>query len=118
MWRYAASLHTAHIYYSHSTTPLFALFKVEYQNQLMRINRILSGHRMTRIQFFRVLVPAYAGSMAPEAIRSGFRNTGIYPPNKGTEKLKQISASDVYDKCKSIVGLGYVNVRFCRFFVL
>ena len=107
---------------THTLQPLddtpFALFKVEYQSQLMRINRILSGHRMTRIQFFRVLVPAYAGSMTPEAIR--FRNTGIYPPNKGTEKLKQITASEVYDKCKSIVGLGYVNVnvRFCRFFVL
>ena len=109
--------HCTHILQPLDDTP-FALFKVEYQSQLMRINRILSGHCMTRIQFFRVLVPAYAGSMTPEAIRSGFRNTGIYPPNKGTEKLKQITASEVYDKCKSIVGLGYVNVRFCRFLVL
>ena len=90
-----------------------------HQSQLMRINTILSGHCMTRIQFFRVLVPAYAGSMTPEAIRSGFRNTGIYPPNKGTEKLTQITASEVYDICKSIVGLGYVNVNVrSRFFVL
>ena len=109
--------HCTHLLQPLNDTP-FALFKVEYQSQLMRINRILSGHHMTRIQFFRVLVPAYAGSMTQEAIRSGFRNTGIYPPNKGAEKLKQITASEVYDKCKSIVGLGYVNVRFCRFLVL
>ena len=110
-------LHCTHLLQPLNDTH-FALFKVEYQNQLMRINRILSGHRMTRIQFFWVLVPAYTGSMTPEAIRSGFRNTRIYPPNKETEKLKQINASDVYDKCKSIVGLCYVNARFCRFFVL
>ena len=53
--------------------------------------------------FFRVLVPAYATGMTTEAIRSGFRNTGIYPINREAEKLKQIRASDVYDKCKSIL---------------
>ena len=51
----------------------------------MRINRILSGHRMTRIQFFRVLVPAYAGSMTPEAIRSG---SGIQEYILQTRELK------------------------------
>ena len=105
--------HCTHLLQPLDDTP-FALFKVEYQNQLMRMNRLLSGHHMTRVQFFRVLVPAYAGAMTPEAIQSGFRNTGIYPPNKAADKLKQITASEVYDKCKSIVGLDYVTVRFCR----
>ena len=58
---------------------------------------------MFRMQFFRVLVPAYATGMTTEAIRSRFRNTGIYPINREAEKLKQIRASDVYDKCKSIL---------------
>ena len=59
---------------------------------------------MSRMQFFRVLVPAYATEMTTEAIRSGFRNTGIYPINREAEKLQQIRASDVYDKCKSILN--------------
>ena len=37
--------HCTHILQPLDDTP-FALFKVEYQNQLMRINRILSGHHM------------------------------------------------------------------------
>ena len=57
----------------------------------------------SRMQFFRVLVPAYATGMTTEAIRSGFRNTGIYPINREAEKPKQIRASDVYDKYKSIL---------------
>ena len=27
--------------------------------------------------------------MTPEAIRSGFKSTGVYPPNEGVDKLKQ-----------------------------
>ena len=81
----------------------FALFKAEYESQLLWINQLLSGHRMSRMQFFRVLVPAYATGMTTEAIRSAFRNTGIYPINREAEKLKQIRASDVYDKCRSIL---------------
>ena len=94
--------HCTHVLQPLDDVP-FALFKAEYQRQLLRINRLLSGHRMSRMQFFRVLVPAYATGMTTEAIRSGFRNTGIYPINREAEKLQQIRASDVYDKCKSIL---------------
>ena len=54
---------------------LFPLFKYEYQSQLMKINRLLSGHCMSRMDFLRVLVPAYVGAMTPEAIKSGSKNT-------------------------------------------
>ena len=80
----------------------FTLFKAEYQRQLLWINRLLCGHRINRIQFFRVLFPAYTTGMTAEAIRSGFKNTGIYPLNREAEKLKQTTLSDVFDKCKSI----------------
>ena len=51
---------------------------------------------------FRVFVPAFTTGMAPEFIRKGFENTGIYPPNAEALKLQNIQASAVYDRCKSI----------------
>ena len=68
---------------------------------------------MSRMQFFRVLVPAYATGMTTEAIRSGYRNTMIYPINREAEKLKQIRASDVYDS----VSPYWTRYRFFHVFV-
>ena len=79
----------------------FTLFKAEYQQQLLHLNNILYGHKMSSAKFFRVLVPAYTTAMIPEAIIAGFRNTVIFPVTQQAEKLKQIHASNVYDKCKS-----------------
>ena len=91
--------HCTHILQPLDDTP-FALFKAEYQRQLMHVNRLMCGQRISRVTFFRVLVPAYTGAMTPEAIRSGFKNTGVYPPNEGVEKLKQTTTSAVFDRCK------------------
>ena len=91
--------HCTHILQPLDDIP-FALFKAEYQRQLMRVNRLMCGQRISRVTFFRVLVPAYTGAMTPEAIRSGFKNTGVYPPNEDVEKLKQITTSAVFDRCK------------------
>ena len=91
--------HCTHILQPLDDTP-FALFKAEFQRQLMRVNRLMCGQRISRVTFFRVLVPAYKAAMIPEAIRSGFKNTGVYPPNEGVEKLKQTTTSAVFDKCK------------------
>ena len=94
-------LHCTHVLQPLDDVP-FALFKAEYQRQLLLINRLLCGYRINRIQFFRVLVPAYTTGMTAEAIRSGFRNTGIYPLNREAEKLKQTTPSDIFCNCKSI----------------
>ena len=93
--------HCTHILQPLDDMP-FPLFKCEYQRQLLRINRVLCGYRMSRVQFLKILVPAYTTAMMPEAIGSGFRNTGIYPPNQLADKLKQTTASAVYDRCKLI----------------
>ena len=113
--------HCTHILQPLDDTP-FTLFKCEYQRQLLRINWVLCGYRMSRVQFFKILVPAYTTAMMPEAIRSGFRNTGIYPPNQLADKLKQTTASAAYDRCKLIDIItcsvrSMLDVRCCfRFF--
>ena len=103
-------------HYTHILQPLddtpFALFKAKYQSQLMHVNRLLLGQRISRVTFFRVLVPAYTAAMTPEAIRSGFKNTGVYPPNEGVEKLKQTTTTAVFDKCKHWLEPN-VRVRLC-----
>ena len=59
----------------------------------------------------RVFIPAYTQGLTPEAIRKGYKNTGIYPLNPQAEKLKNIQASAVYDRCKCMLGLlGGVRV--------
>ena len=52
------------------------------------MNQLLSGYRMLRAQFFRVLVSALTTGMTSEAIRRGFKNTGIYPINRKADILK------------------------------
>ena len=75
------------------------------------MNRQLCGNRMNKRQFFRVFIPAYTQGLIPEAIRKGYKNKGIYPLNPQAEKLKNIQASAVYDRCQCILGLlGGVRV--------
>ena len=93
--------HCTHVLQPLDDVP-FGNFKREYDNELLHMNRVLCGNKMNKKQFFRVFVPAFTTGMAPEFIRKGFENTGIYPYNPEAAKLKNIEASTVYDRCKSI----------------
>ena len=68
----------------------FAHFKNEYQKEHLIINRQLCGNHMNKTQFFRVFIPTYTQGLIQEAIRKGYKNTGIYPLNPQAEKLKNI----------------------------
>ena len=78
----------------------FGSFKVEYQKNLMRINHLLYGQKMSRSTFFRVFVPAYSTSMTPEIIRKGWKNTGFMPIDRNVPKLQLTEPSSVFDRCK------------------
>ena len=104
--------HCTHILQLLDNTP-FALLKADYQRKLMHVNRLMCGQRISRVTFSRVLVPAYTAAMTPEVIRSGFKNTGVYPPNEGVEKLKQTTTSAVFDKCKHLL-VPNIHVRLCK----
>ena len=70
----------------------------------------MAGEKLSKQQFFRVLIPAFSGAFQPEVIRKGFKNTGIYPLNQDAPKLKQLGPSQVYNKCKLTVGWIPYNV--------
>ena len=93
--------HCTHVLQPLDDVP-FGNFKREYDCELHQMNRTLCGNKMNKKQFFRVFVPAFTTGMAPEFIRKGFENTGIYPPNAEALKLQNIQASAVYDRCKFI----------------
>ena len=60
------------------------------------------GARMTKVDWFRVFVPAFTQAMSPSCIQKGFENTGIYPVNPKVQKLKRLGPSivtDRYSKC-------------------
>ena len=44
------------------------------------LNRLMCGQRISRVTFFRVLVPAYTGAMTPEAIRIWIQEYRSVPP--------------------------------------
>ena len=99
--------HCTHLLQPLDDTP-FARFKTEWQKELMQLNRALCGHRMSRQQFFRCFIPAYQAGLTPEAIRSGFRNCGIFPYDRNVDKLKNIGPSTVFDKCKWVLNTYWV----------
>ena len=89
---------------THMLQPLdnvpFANFKRVYQRELLIMNRQLCGNRMGKQQFFRVLVPVDEEGLNPVTVRKGFQNCRVFPINPNAEKLKNIGASAVYDRCK------------------
>ena len=58
---------------------------------------------MSKKTFFRLFVPTYTAAMTPEAIRKGFKNTGILPVNRENPKLRMTGPSIVYYKCKLVL---------------
>ena len=86
------------------------MLKRKFQKELISFNLQVAGEKLSKQQFFRVLIPAFLGAFQPEVIRKGFKNTGIYHLNQDAPKLQQLGPSQVYDKCKLTVGWIPYNV--------
>ena len=70
--------HCTHCLQPLDDTP-FGSFKIGYQKNLLRVNRILYGQKMSKATFFRAFVAAYSSVMTPEIIRKSWKNTGLMP---------------------------------------
>ena len=79
----------------------YAMLKRKYQKELLPFNLQVAGEKLSKQQFFQVLVPTFASAFQPEVIRRGFLDTGICPLNQEVPKLQQLGPSEVYNKCKS-----------------
>ena len=102
-------------YCTHLMQPLddmpFGSFKIEHQKNLLRVNRILYGQKMSKATFFRAFVPAYSSAMTPEIIRKGWKNTGLMSFDRSVPKLQLTDPSAVFDRCKLRLGLFGGRVR-------
>ena len=81
----------------------YAVLKKKYQQELLTFNFDVAGAKMSKAQFFRVLIPAVTEAFKSENIRKGFLQTGIYPINPEADKLKELGPIVITDKCKSRV---------------
>ena len=113
------SLHTAHHVLQSLADVPFAVMKKKYQKELFSYNFSVAGAKMNHLQFFRVLVPAFTQAFTAENIRKGFMQTGIYPIDPNTAKLKDLGPSIITDKCKSLCVENYtVDCIYWCFFRL
>ena len=102
--------HCTHIIQPLDDTP-FGNFKTIYQKELAEWNCNHLGKRMSKVDFFRVFVPAFTQAMSPSCLKKGFENTGIYPVNPKVKKLARMGPSivtDKYSKCTVLYTVEYV----------
>ena len=102
--------HSTHLLQPLDDVP-FAHFKGCYQKELADWNLKHLGRKMTRIEFFRVFVPAYTKAMMPQTIQKGFSNTGIYPVNPHASKLQRIGPSIVSDQFSKCIKFALVEFQ-------
>ena len=77
----------------------FALLKKNYQQEILDYNFRNSGKKLSKVNFFRVLVPAFTRAMSEKNIRSGFEHTRMYPVNPLAPKLLRTWPSLVNENC-------------------
>ena len=76
----------------------FAALKKNFQQEILEYNFKHSGRRISRVDFFRVLVPAFTCAMSDRNIKAGFKHTGMYPVNPLAPKLLRTWPSLVNEK--------------------
>ena len=76
----------------------FAALKKSYQQEILDYNFRHSGRKISKVDFFRVLVPAFTRSMTAKKIQPGYEHTGMYPVNPLGPKLLRTWPSLVHEK--------------------
>ena len=102
--------HCTHVLQPQDDLP-YTILKRKYQKELLPFNLRVAGEKLSKQQFFQVLVPTFTSAFQPEIIRRGFLNTGIYPLNQEVPKLQQLGPSEVYNKCRSNDVNCYLHVH-------
>ena len=93
--------HCTHLMQPLDDVPFGALKKA-YQNEILEYNFRFSGKKLSKVDFLRILVPAYIGAMTEKTIKAGFEHTGIYSVNLLALKLLRTSPSLVNENLKQL----------------
>ena len=89
----------------------FAALKKSYQQEILDYNFRHSGRKISKVDFFRVLVPAFTRSITAKNIQSGYEHTGMYPVNPLAPKLLRTWPSLINEKCKCNRDMLLCNVN-------
>ena len=89
--------HTSHILQPLDSTP-FAMFKRNWEVNLMRYNASHHGRSLNKVDFWDVFTPTFNSSMTPKNIMSGFKKTGISPFDPSAISIESLMPSQVTEK--------------------
>ena len=68
--------HCTHILQPLDDLP-YAMLKRKFQKELISFNLQVAGEKLSKQQFFRVLIPTFSGAFQPEVIRKGFQKRDL-----------------------------------------
>ena len=95
--------HCTHLMQPLNDVP-FAALKKSYQQEIIDYNFRHTGRKISKMNFFKILVPAFTRFMTAKNIQLGYEHTGMYPVNPLAPKLLRTwpcLVHEKYNKCSS-----------------
>lgn len=93
---FAMPPHTSHILQPLDSTP-FGRFKQIWQRNLLKFNFKNTAQVLSKKDYWKVYWPTFTEAMTVSYIQSGFRETGIFPPNRNAIPKEKLLPSIVTD---------------------
>ena len=91
--------HTTHLVQPLDKNP-FSMLDHHWNVGLRRHNTLKGGRKLTKSEFFGLFNVAWYKAMTPHTIQSGFKRSGIYPPDKTAIPLHKLEPAQVTDMCE------------------
>jgi 4-hydroxybenzoate polyprenyltransferase len=79
--------HTTHILQPLDDVP-FANLKKVWNSNLLDKNEVVTGRKLTKEEVMHMFMETWNEAVTPETVKAGFRNTGMWPADPTTAKLK------------------------------
>jgi hypothetical protein len=106
--------HTTHLLQPLDDVPFAGLKKV-WNSRLLDKNQGVLARKLTKQEVMNLFIESWNISMTKEAVIAGFRNTGMWPPNADTVKLRMTTTTMICRDtraCKSVARSLLVGVVF------
>ena len=102
--------HTTHLLQPLDDLP-FARLKADWQELLLDFNLAVGGRRMTKLEWLEHLLKQFWKSVTPSAVKSAWRNTGLWPADPDVVKLRRAIKGSVSPPKKQ--ACESLTVQFC-----
>jgi hypothetical protein len=99
--------HTTHLIQPLDDVPFASLKKV-WNAMLLDKNQGVLGRKLTKEEVMNLFMEAWNQAVTSEAVRAGFRNTGIWPANADSVKLRNTATTFINRACKWLARFSYL----------